>query len=350
MKKIIYIIPAVLLLIYGCNRQTESSQADVEAPVGVIDVTTKSIEEVISTTGSVYPRGVIELRSRIAATYYLEKNPRTGRQWQMGDMVRTGEVIARFEDREFVNSVRLEAQELNLELAESELQKQESLYEKGGVTLRELKNASVSFINAKYALENARLQMERMRIVPTIDGIIVDLPYYTQGTQIETNSVIVTIMDYRTMYLDVKIPEKYLNTIVSGQPARLTSYTIPNDTIKAAVSQTSPVIDAESRTFKGFISADNNNYQLRPGMFVKADIVVNRKDSVIVIPKDIILSRQRGKTVYVVNQGRANERIIVTGLETATEVEVVRGLNRDERLIISGYETLSQNSRVQIIR
>lgn len=350
MKKLIYIVPAVLLMAIGCNRQEERTQADIEAPVGVMDVSTKSIEEVISTTGTVYPKGVIELRSRIAATYYLEKNPRTGRPWQMGDMVKAGDVIARFEDREFVNSVRLEAQELNLELAESELQKQQSLYEKGGVTLRELKNASVSFINAKYSLENARLQMERMRIVSSIDGIIVDLPYYTPATMIETNSVIVKIMDYRTMYLDVKIPEKYLTTIVSGQPARLTSYTIPDDTIKASVSQTSPVIDAESRTFKGFISADNKDYLLRPGMFVKADIVVNRKDSVIVIPKDVILSRQRGKTVYVVNQGRANERFIETGLETATEVEVIRGLTKDERLIISGYETLSQNSRVQIIR
>jgi RND family efflux transporter MFP subunit len=192
--------------------------------------------------------------------------------------------------------------------------------------------------------------MERMQIISTIEGVIVDLPYYTPGTQIETNAVIVKIMDYKTMYMDVKIPEKYLGTIVKGQPARLTNYTIPNDTIAAAVTQTSPAIDSESRTFKGIITADNNNYLLRPGMFVKADIVVNRKDSVIVIPKEIILSRQRGKTVYVVTQGRATERVILTGLETNTEVEVLRGLNVDERLITSGYETLGPNTRVQIIR
>lgn len=350
MKKILYLSLAALILAAGCRQQEQRLQADVEVPVGVTDVTRKSIEEVISTTGTVYPKGVIELRSRISATYNLGRNPRTGRQWQLGDRVVAGDVIARFEDREFVNSVRLEAQELNLELAESELQKQESLYEKGGVTLREMNNARVSFINAKYALESAKLQMERMRIISTIDGVIVDLPYYTPGTQIETNSVIVKIMDYKTMYMDIKIPEKYQGVIVPGQPARLTNYTIPDDTLKASVSQISPAIDSESRTFKGVVTADNNNFLLRPGMFVKADIVVNRKDSVIVIPKEIILSRQRGKTVYVVIQGRATERIIVTGLETNTEVEVIRGLNTDERLITTGYETLGPNTRVQILR
>ena len=350
MKNGIFVLSAAIALTVACNQPEQRLQADVEAPVEVIDVTLKSIEDVISTTGVVYPKGVIELKSKIAATYYLENNPRTGRPWQMGDRIMAGEVIVRFEDREFVNSVKIEAQELNLEVAQSELQKQESLFEKGGVTQRELKNASVSYINAKYALENARLQMEKMRIISTIEGVIVDLPYYTPKTLVETNSVMVKIMDYKTMYMDIKIPEKYMSRIVKNQPARLTNYTIPDDTIPGMVSQTSPAIDEESRTFKGVITADNKEFLLRPGMFVKADIVVNRKDSVIVIPKDLILSRQRGKTVFVVVQGRAVERIVTTGLETNTEVEIARGLAKDERLITSGYETLSANSRVKILR
>ncbi len=54
-------------------------------------------------------------------------------------------------------------------------------------------------------------------------------------------------------------------------------------------------------------------------MFVKADIITNHKDSVIVIPKSIVLSRQRGKTVFIVDRGIAAERIIETGLENITE-------------------------------
>ncbi len=49
-------------------------------------------------------------------------------------------------------------------------------------------------------------------------------------------------------------------------------------------------------------------------MFVKADLVVNSAEEVIVIPKDIIMSRNRNQIVYVVEQGVASERIITTGL------------------------------------
>jgi len=151
------------------------------------------------------------------------------------------------------------------------------------------------------------------------------------------------------MYMEVQLPEKYISVIKPGQDVRLTNYTIPEDTVMGHVTQLSPAIDADSRTFKGNVEISNTNYLLRPGMFVKADIVTNRKDSVIVIPKNIILSRQRGKTVFIVQRGLAEERIIETGLENLTDVEVTRGLMKNDRVVISGYETLSNRSKVKIV-
>jgi multidrug efflux pump subunit AcrA (membrane-fusion protein) len=85
-------------------------------------------------------------------------------------------------------------------------------------------------------------------------------------------------------------------------------------------------------------------------MFVKADIITSRKDSAIVIPKNIILSRQKGKTVFVVDRGVAAERIIETGLENITDVEVTRGLEKNDRVVTSGFETLGNRSKVKIIK
>lgn len=350
MKRNFLLIAAAIIAITGCRNQQQSLTADVEIPVSVEDIRLKSIEEFINTTGTAYPRGEIELKSKISATYFLEKNPRTGKYWQMGDRVKAGDLIARLEDREYIISVKLETNQLNLELAESELKKQESLYEKGGVTLKELKTASIEYENSKSNVENAKLQMAKTRIESPIDGVIVDLSYYTQGTQVESGSSIVKIMDYQTMYMEVQLPEKYISVIKPNQLVRLTNYTIPEDTIIGHVTQLSPAIDADSRTFKGNIEITNSNLLLRPGMFVKADIVTNHKDSVIVIPKSIILSRQRGKTVFIVDRGVAMDRIIETGLENLTDVEVTRGLMKNDRIVISGYETLSARSKVKIVK
>ncbi len=350
MKKSITIILAAVFAAAGCRNETQNLNADVEIPVSVQDAALKPIEEFVNTSGTVFPVGDIELKSEITANYFLEKNPRTGRKWQLNDKINAGELIARLEDKEYINSIKLETTQLNLELTESELKKQQSLYEKGGVTQNDLKTAEINYANAKTELETAHLQMAKTRIISPIDGVIVDLPYYTQSTQIATGSSVVKIMDYKTMYMEVQLPEKYISVIKPGQAVKLTNYTIPEDTIAGNITQLSPAISADTRTFKGTISIDNPKYLLHPGMFVKADIVTNHKDSVIVIPKNIILSRQRGKTVFIVDRGVASERIIETGLENLTEVEVTRGLTKNERIVTSGFETLSNKSKVKIIK
>lgn len=350
MKNSLLIVLAIFVSITGCQTQNQSLVADVEIPVSVQDIKLSSIEEFINTTGTVYPKGEIELKSKITATYFLDNNPRTGKAWQLGDKVKTGDLIIRLEDKEFINSIKLEAQELNLELTQSELTKQESLYEKGGVTLNMLKTASVNLTNAKYAVENARLQLEKTKIVAPIDGVIVELPYHTQGTVIDAGLQMVKVMDYQTMFLEVRLPEKNISELKIGQEVRLTNYTIPDDTIRGSITQMSPAIDPTTRTFQSIIIANNSDLLLRPGMFVKADIVTERKDSAIVISKDVILSRQKGKTVFIIDNGIALERVITTGLENNTEYEVITGLAKNERIVTSGFETLGNRSKVKIIK
>jgi len=350
MNKGIFIFAVAVIAINGCRNQEQNLNADVEIPVSIETTRLRPIEEFISTTGTAFPKGEIMLKSKINASYFLERNPESGKSWQLGDRIKAGALIARLEDKEYVNSIKLETNQLNLELTETELRKQESLYEKGGVTLKELKTAGINYENAKTTVENSMLQLDKTRVIAPIDGVIVDLPYYTQSTQVETGSVIAKIMDYQVMYMDVQLPEKYIAVIKPGQVVRLTNYTIPEDTIIGSITQLSPAINPDTRTFKGNISIINPRYLMRPGMFVKADIVTDRRDSVIVIPKSIILSRQKGKTVFVIDRGVAQERIIETGLENTYNVEVVRGVTRNEQIVTSGFETLSNKSKVKIIK
>jgi membrane fusion protein, multidrug efflux system len=351
MKKSLFIILATVFAAISCRNQNQNYNADIEIPVSVQDIIPRSIEEYVNTSGTAFPIGQMYVKSEITANYFLEKNPRTGKQWQLNDRVKTGDLIARLEDQEYINSLKLETTQLNLELTESELKKQESLYEKGGVTLKDLKTAGINNANAKTSVETAKIQMARTRIISPIEGVIVDLPYYTQGTRVNSGSNIVQIMDYQMMYMNVQLPEKYIAVIKPGQGVKLTNYTIPKDTIIGNITQLSPAINADTRTFAGNILIHNPNYLLRPGMFVKADIVVNHKDAVIVIPKSIILSRQRGKTVFVVDRtGAASERLVHTGLENLTEVEILDGLSRNDRVVTAGFETLSTRSKVKIIK
>lgn len=160
----------------------------------------------------------------------------------------------------------------------------------------------------------------------------------------------VTVINFQKLYLEANLPEKYFRNIERGYKVYITSYTSTADTLQGKITQISPSIDAEARTFLSLVEVENREEILLPGMFVKADLVVNSAEEVIVIPKDIIMSRNRNQIVYVVEQGVASERIITTGLQNASSVEVKMGLLKGESIVISGFETLRDQSRVRILR
>ncbi len=338
------------LFILSCGNPDTGSETDIAVPVTVEDVKFKPIEEFLTTTGTVNAIKDGSLKSETAGYYRLATNPKTSRPLALGDFVTKGQVIIYLDNPELVSNVGIDAQKLNLEISKQEFEKQQSLYEKGGVTFSELKASESAYIKAKYAYDNAVLQLSKLKITAPFDGVIVDLPYYTPGIKAETNQKMVQVMDYRKLYMDVSLPGKELGRVKTEQSVRVMNYTMPDDTLKGKITQVSPALDPDTRSFKASLDIDNPDWLLRPGMFVRAEIVVASKDSAVVIPKDIITSSRDGKTVYVVDKGAARRRIISTGLENPESVEVTEGLKKDERLVVKGFETLRDRSKVKIIR
>jgi RND family efflux transporter MFP subunit len=344
------VLAGVLLLAGSCKQPDLGVDTSIEVPVDVIEASTSSIEEFINTTGTVYPVKEVSLNSEMAGEYKLLVNPATGKPYALGDNVSKGATIIRLEDEEYVNNLRIKSRAVDLEISKQEYEKQKSLYEKGGATLRELKNAEIGFINSEYDVESGRINLEKMSITAPFSGVIADLPYFTQGTRIPANTMLVKIINYSQLYLETNLPEKYYPNVDKGFKVYITSYTSPQDTLIGEITQISPAIDPEARTFKCFVNVGNKGKKILPGMFVKADLVINSSENTIVIPKDIIVARNRNRTVFVVERGVAKERRITTGLESIDRVEVLSGLEAGESVVSKGFETLRDDSKVKVLR
>lgn len=346
----IAILSLSALLLAGCSNQSQSSQNDIATPVSVTELKRGSISKLVNTTGTAQSTYGVELVSEMSGTYLLMNNPRTGRPLKLGDRVTKGQTIIRLSDREYENGIALDSKELTLEISEQEQIKQKALHEKGGVTLSEMRNTEVRVTNARYDVENAKLSLAKMEIKAPFDGVIVNLPHYTPDVKVEQGRPMVGIMAYDNMYMDINLPESAITYVQAGQPVYITHYTLPEDTLKGVIGELSPAISMETRTFKGKLLIENKGLLLRPGMFVKADIVVDKADSAIIIPKEVIQSSRRQKYVYIVEKNTAIVRNIRTGLEDETHVEVVEGLGENDNLVTRGYETLRENSKVKVQR
>jgi len=341
---------AALLLATSCNQGDVQVSTTIEVPVNVIEVATSSIESFVSTTGSVMPLKEVSLTTEVTGDYQLLTNPATGKPYALGDRISAGKTFIRLEDEEYVNTQRIKSKEVDLEISKLEFEKQESLFEKGGATLRDVKNAEIALINTQYDMEGSRINLEKMEVKAPFNGVFAELPYFTRGTRVPANTEVARIIDYNKLYLEANLPEKYFSSIDRGFRVYVSSYTNLEDTLMGRITQISPSIDPDARTFKCFVEIDNPEGSLLPGMFVKADLVVSSSENTIVIPKDIIMSRYRDQMVFVVDNGVARERAISTGISNEEDIEVTMGLIKGESVVSSGFETLRDESRVKILR
>jgi membrane fusion protein, multidrug efflux system len=351
MKNIgLFLLLGVVAVFISCNNQTQSVGTELASPVSVENITLQGISQFINTSGTAKASSEVVLSTSMAGRYHILNNPQTGRPFKIGDRVREGQVIIRLEDEEYVNNIGLESVKLNLEITEDEYNKQQSLFEKGGVTEYQVRNSEISKLNAQKNYQAALINLAKMDVKAPFDGVIVDLPYYTEGTLVSSNTQVATLMNYGKMFLEINLPEKNISEVTIGQQAFITSYTLTNDTLLGVVTELSPMISTETRTFKGTLQINNPDLKLRPGMFVKADIINAQKDSTIVIPKNIIMSNNRGKYVFVVgNNNTAEQRMINIGLQNEDNVEITDGLTRNDRLIVNGYQTLRNRSKITIV-
>ena len=340
----------LLFLLSSCGNQGTDFNTDVAVSVSVEEIKRQPFEQTMVTTGTIKPSQEFSYKSEIAGEYFLQKNPRTGKNYRMGDAVRKGDVIIRIEDEEYRNQTNIQGAKLDLDISEMEYKKQQALYEKGGVTLREVVNSEKTLVTARQTYETAKLKLAKMEIAAPFDGIITDLPYYSNGVRIETGQPLITYMEYSTVVMDMNLPENQMGRVTLRQPARIMNYSLPDDTLTGYISELSPAIDEETRSFKGRIEIDNKDLKLHPGMFVKAEVVVEKRDSTIVIPKDVMMMTGNRKYVFIAQKETARRRYIHTGLENNGYIEVTEGLKPGERLIIKGYETLRDRSKIKVIR
>lgn len=349
MKRLLVFLAAIAVL-SSCNDDERDLNKDISIPVSVLEIKPQSIEKYISTTGTVKPLKEVILQTKISGTYHLQTNPATGKPYALGDKVKEGDIVLTIENKEYLNNIKHNSLKLSLDINKQVYDKQKSLFEKGGVTQKDVKDSEIAYINAQNNLVNALIQLEKMTVTAPFTGIIVELPYHTVNTFIATGQDVMKILDYSELYMEVNLAGKNFKMIKTGQAVRIMNYTLPDDTLVGKIAQISPAFDPETLSFKAILNISNKDLILLPGMFAKSEIIISKAENTIVIPKEYILSKQKGNTVFVINKGLAEERIITFGLENPDKVQVISGLKENDRLVIKGFETLRNRSKVKIVK
>jgi membrane fusion protein, multidrug efflux system len=150
-------------------------------------------------------------------------------------------------------------------------------------------------------------------------------------------------IDNVKIYADVS--EKDYSLVAKGTPAEISLDAFPGEIFHGRVSNIRPVIDPQTRTTQVEIILSNPKHRIKPGMFAKVDLVLQREKNVEIIPFDAVLGED-DKYVFVAQDGKAVKKPITLGLQQDDNVEVRSGLAAGDKVIVLGERVIEAGSKI----
>ncbi len=343
MKKIIFIIGiiVIIILVVVLNLSHKESGKDVEVAL----VKKGAIVSRVSASGNLKAKSQIDISAetigRIKKIYYKE-----------GDYVKKGNLIIELDDiKARANKKLARAQ---LAQAKQDFTRAKELFEKKLISEENFEKAKLHYESARASYEQALDAYNKTKIYAPISGKIMKINVEegetaVMGTMNYQGTVLMTIADLSRMIAVVKVDETDIPQIKIGQAAEVVADALPDSAFKGKVTKVGlmPIVShlaTETATeFEVEIELDEFSPRLRPGMNVKADIIVNKKSDVLTIPLQAVGRKKKKKdTVFLVKDGRAELKEVEIGARSDTDAEIISGLVEGDTVIIGPYRILSK--------
>ncbi len=273
-----------------------------------------------------------------------------------GQRVKAGQVLARLDG----DKLRLEValNEATMRKLERDYNRNLELQQKGLVSATALDNLKYELDAAKAAWELARLQLSYTDIRSPIDGTVTQrLDVVKVGNTVtpvggvieSADSALFVVEDLETLMLRVNVPERELAKLSVGQPAELSFDAVPGRTFRGEIALISPYVNADTATFMVRIRVLDTGGLLRPGMFARVAIVYERKPDALQIPRTALLDSEGPPKVFVVKDGKADERAVKLGLTNGGWIEVTEGLADGEQVVVVGQGAVKPGAAVRVV-
>lgn len=338
-----FLIWRIILLV--AKDQGNASPGPARPPVAV-EVDTpryEPIQETRQLTGSIYP-----LYQYIVAPKISGRIIQIGKR--IGDWVERGEVIARIDAAEYQQAVleaeaNLKISQANLnesrsqfELAKQELERVQSLQQKGIASPAELEAATTNFQALQSRVELAQAQIEQRQAALNSAGIrlsyavlratepgFIGERFVDEGSLLAPNAPVVSVLGIDTVIVRTTVIERVYGQIRLGQTAQIEVDAFPGKRFHGRVSHLAPMLQEASRVAQLEVEVANDSLLLKPGMFSKVTVVLAEKESAQVVPSQAVVSRDGAPGVFVVQAGESVARYlpVQVGINTPAKTEIV---------------------------
>lgn len=225
----------------------------------------------------------------------------------------------------------------------------------------EIADTEASIERQKLVVSSNRDKLQEMTITAPFDGVFSTdfvnqrvnvLESYPVGAKITSGTQLGSVADLHHMQLAIAVDELDLPSIHTGLKAEVTVDSIERKVFEAEITQVSSVGTTTNgvTSYDVVLSLANDTGELKNGMTATAEILIEDKQNITILPIEA-LKRQAGKR-YVALQnsdGTVEEQHEVeTGISSQTFIEIVSGLSAGDKVIVTTTPTRQTVSQEDI--
>lgn len=297
----------------------------------------------------------------------------------LADEVENGQVLIELNDDEEAAALRqaeaaMAVADANLreardalEISRRTLQRQETLRDRGVTSDAQLDAARAEQLAAtsRVAVAEAELQRAmsatetaRIRLGYTsIAGLwtegddlrVVADRSVEEGDTVQANQSLITLVELDPIKSVVFVTERDYGRLQPGQSCVIRTDAYPTRTFSGKVARIAPVFEAGSRQARVELTVDNPDRQLRPGMFIRAEVVLGEEDDAITVPEAAIIRREDKEILFLANENATSVRRIVvqTGISDRGKVQVLEP-ELNGRVVVLGQQLLEDGAAIVV--
>jgi len=297
----------------------------------------------------------------------------------IADQVKRGQVVAELDNDEYIQAVAqaqadLEVARANLsearsalEIANREYKRSESLFKRGIASDSEFdaagqdqlaKQAQVKVAGAQVAKAVSSLETANIRLGYTQvtagwtngnEHRVVAERYMDEGQTVAANAPLLLIVELNPIVGVVFVTERDYAHLKAGQLVSLTTDAYPGESFTGRIDRIAPVFRKSTRQARIEMTIDNPQHRLKPGMFIRATVVLSQLAEATIVPEQALTIREDRDGVFIVSEDgqSVNWREVKVGIREGDRVQV-EGERLSGRVVTLGQQLVKEGSLITI--
>ena len=269
------------------------------------------------------------------------------RHFEEGQAVSKGDPLFSIEATTFEADVN-EAK-ANLVQSEAAFRRAGELVESQLVSATEYDTARADYNVAVARLRSAESRLSKTVIRAPFDGYV-GLRQINVGDYATIGQELINVVRLDPLRVDFSVPEILLARVQPGQDINVTVGAFPDQTFRGVVTAIDPQIDVTGHSMAIRARLPNPDLKLRPGLFAQVSVSLATKPDALMIPEQAIWPIGNDKTLYIVEDGVANQRIVTIGDRKDGMVEITSNLSAGEEVVVAGQMKIFPGAKVRPIQ